>query len=44
MQIEAKNAVWSAGLLLALGCVVLTGCEQPQAAGLDYYPIGRRQP
>lgn len=33
MQIEAKNAVWSAGLLLALGCVVLTGCEQPQAAG-----------
>lgn len=33
MQIEAKNAVWSAGLILALGCVVLTGCEQPQAAG-----------
>lgn len=33
MQIEAKNAVWSAGLLLALGCVVLTSCGQPQAAG-----------
>jgi membrane fusion protein (multidrug efflux system) len=33
MQIEAKSAVWSAGLLLALGCVVLTGCGQPQAAG-----------
>ena len=33
MKIENKGAVWSAGLLLALGCVVLTGCERPQAAG-----------
>ncbi|WP_079436533.1 efflux RND transporter periplasmic adaptor subunit [Zoogloea sp. LCSB751] len=39
MQIEMNRAVRSAGLLLALGSVILSGCGEPKAAG-EQHPMG----
>ncbi|MBS0349054.1 MAG: efflux RND transporter periplasmic adaptor subunit [Proteobacteria bacterium] len=39
MQIEINKAVRSAGLLLALGSVILSGCGEPKAAG-EQPPMG----